>query len=455
LTKASSLQRAYLLAALSGGFVLRLVTLMHAPAIEMDGMGYARMGRYLAQGRFDEALKSVFPPVYPAFVALFNLVIPDVELAGRLVSLVFGMLLIWLAFRFSATLLEDGTKALWVAFFVAFHPYLIRYSGMVLSESVAVFLFSATVFSYYLGWRKNRRTWVAASGICLTLTYLTRPEYLIFYVPFVLILLLRKRAGDCLILCAPFLVLGFAYIFYLHAETGLWIVSRKATLSPFVPLHTFFVNLPFVAYEFFIAIFPLFFLFAAFGFSKGDKAFRNLSLLLIAFHILSLSFISHSTRRYSLEFVPLCMVFAADGICAVGVYAARWVKKGMVAWAVAVIIISMSAVQSFAPPRIDRALQKAAGLYLLGRDPGSVVAARLPLVAFYENGVSVDLLGGMAGQKDIAWFMRVMDERHVKYLIVDEETERELPFLRTYLTQKAPVWNSSLGSMFVRIYRVP
>jgi len=455
LTKASSLQRAYLLAALSGGFVLRLVTLTHTSAIEMDGMGYARMGRYLAQGRFNEAFRSVFPPVYPAFIALVNLVVPDVELAGRLVSLIFGTLLIWLAFRFSARLLEDRTKALWVAFFVAFHPYLIRYSATVLSESVAVFLFSATVFSFYLGRQGNRRAWVAASGICLALTYLTRPEYLIFYVPFVLILLSRKRASDCLIICAPFLVLGFAYIFYLHGQTGLWIVSRKATLSPFVPLATFFVNLPFVTYEFFVAVFPLFFLFAAIGFPKGDRAFRNLSLLLIVFHILSLSFISHSTRRYSLEFVPLCMVFAADGICRVSEFAGRWVKKGIVASAVVIIIVSMAAVQSFSPPRIDRALQKAAGLYLLRQDPGSVVAARLPLAAFYENGVSIDLLSEMSARRDVARFAEILNERHVKYLIIDEETERELPFLRAYLAGRAPIWDSSLDSTFVRIYRVP
>jgi len=454
LTKASSLQRAYLLAAVSGGFVLRLVTLMHASSIEMDGMGYATMGRCLAQGRFHEALKSVFPPVYPAFIALFNLAIPDVELAGRLVSLVFGTLLIWVCFRFSSRLLGDGSKALWVAFFVAFHPYLIRYSGTVLSESLAVFLFSATVFSFYLGWQENRRIWVAASGVCLALTYLTRPEYLIFYAPFVLILMRRKRATDCLILLAPFLVLGFAYIFYLHAQTGLWIVSRKATLSPFVPLGTFFVNLPFVVYEFFVAIFPVFFLLALLGFRKGDKAFRNLALLLIAFHILSLSFISHSTRRYSLEFVPLCMVFAADGICIVSEYAGRWLKRGVIACAVVIIVVSMAVVQSFSPPRIDRALQKAAGLFLLRRDPGSVVAARLPLAAFYENGVSVDLLSEMAARRDVAQFMRVMNERHVKYLIVDEETERDLPFLRTYLAGRTPVWDSSLDGMFVRIYRV-
>ncbi len=454
MTKASSAQRAYLLTAICGGFVLRLVTLMHASPIELDGINYATIGRQFAQGLFGQALNNVFPPVYPAFVALFHLAIPDVELAGRLVSLTFGTLLIWVSFRFAARLLNDGAKALWVAFFVAFHPYLIRYSGQVLSESLAIFLFSATVFSFYIGWQENRRTAIATCGICLTLTYLTRPEYLIFYVPFVLILLRRRRVTDCLVLLLPFLLLGLVYIGYLHVQTGLWIVSRKATLSPFVSLGTFLVNLPFVAYEFFIAVFPLFFVLAAFGLLRGEKAFRTLALLLIAFHILSLSFISHSTRRYSVEFVPLCMVFAADGICVIDGYAGRWLRKGMVAYALAAAIVLAGTLQSFAPPRFDRALQKQAGLFLLRRDPGSTVAARLPLAAFYEKGTSINLLAEMSEDKSTAHFDRLMAERHVKYLIVDEETETELPFLGAYLAERAPIWASSHDRMFVRIYKV-
>ena len=454
MTKASSSQRAYLLAAVLGGFIVRLITVMNAPSIEMDGISYATMGRQIAQGQIGEALKNVFPPVYPAFVGLVHFVVPDVELAGRLVSLIFGTLLIWVCFRFAAKLLNDSGKALWVAFFVAFHPYLIRYSGQVLSESVAVFLFSMTVFSFYTGWQEHRRAAIAVCGICLTLTYLTRPEYLVFYAPFLFILLARRRVGDCLVLLLPFLVLGLLYVYYLHLQTGLWIVSRKATLSPFVSLGTFFVNLPFVTYEFFVAVFPLFFLLAAFGFPKGERAFRNLALLLIAFHILSLSFISHSTRRYSLEFVPLCLVFAADGIRVVDGYAGRLWKKGIVACALAAIIVLMAVLQSFSPPRIDRALQKQAGLFLLRRDPGSIVAARLPLAAFYGKGVSVDLLSEMSAQGDVARFTSVMNEKHVRYLIVDEETEGELPFLRAYLAKSAPIWDLRLNGVFVRIYRV-
>ena len=80
------------------------------------------------------------------------------------------------------------------------------------------------------------------------------------------------------------------------------------------------------------------------------------------------------------------------------------------------------------------------------------MAARLPLVAFYEKGTDVDLLSEMSGHKDMAWFTSIMAERRVKYLIVDEEAEEELPFLRLYLANKVPIWDSSRKEIFVRIY---
>ncbi len=108
-----------------------------------------------AKGLFSRAMESVFPPVYPLFVALFHLVIPDVETAGRMVSLLrrpFDLHFFLFARRF----FRDEGKALWVALLVAFHPYLVRYSGAVLSEACAAFLFTATVFSFYMGWQEGK-----------------------------------------------------------------------------------------------------------------------------------------------------------------------------------------------------------------------------------------------------------------------------------------------------------
>jgi hypothetical protein len=437
------------------GLALRLYVAATAAAIELDGIGYATMADNFAKGLFGRAMESVFPPVYPLFVALFHLAIPDVEVAGRIVSLAFGVLLIYLSFLFARRFFRDEGKALWAALLVALQPYLVRYSGAVLSEACTTFLFSATVFSFYMAWQEKRRRFIGISGLCLALTYLTRPEYLVFYAPFIVCLLARRRFLDSLLFFLPFLFLGFFYMGCLWWQTGVWAISRKAMLSPFVPLRVVLGNTPLVAYEFFIAVFPLFFLLAVLGYTGIKKPYRRLVLLLAATHIASLSFVGHATQRYSVEFVPACMVLAAEGIYAAGGYIERrfpgraWMQYAMVA-----IILCAGVSQSFTPFRYERMLHKRAGLFLLSYDPGSVVASRLPLVAFYEKGSPVDLFSAMSGDNTKARFEKVVSEKKVRYLIFDEKVELELPFLKDCLSRATPVYSARSKGTFVRVYRM-
>ncbi len=440
---------------LVAGLALRIYVALTSAAIEMDGIGYATMADNFAKGLFSRAFESVFPPVYPLFVAPVHLVIANVETAGRLVSLMFGVLLIYMSFVFARRFFRDEGKALWVALLVAFHPYLVRYSGAVLSEACAAFLFSATVFSFYMGWQEERRRYIVISGLCLTLTYLTRPEYIVFYVPFILCLLARRRFLDSLLFFVPFVVLGFLYMGALWWQTGAWMVSRKATLSPFAPLGVVLSNFAVVVYEFFIAVFPLFFLLAVFGYKLIEGPYRRLVLLLVAFHIVSLSFIGHQTQRYSIEFAPVCMIFAAEGIYAAGDYLGRRFLRG--AWmqyAMVGLILCVCLFQAYTPYRHDRLLHKRAGLFLLAYDPGSVVASRLPLVAFYEKGKPVDLLSAMSGDSTPARFEKVVSEKKVRYLVFDEKVDRDMPFLKNYLAQLTPVYSATSKGTFVRIYRL-
>jgi hypothetical protein len=446
-------ERICLLVALCTGLALRLLILLRASAIEMDGIGYATMAEQFVRGLFGQALGNVFPPFYPLFVGLFHLVIPDVELAGRLVSLVFGILLIYVSFIFAKRILGSGGKAVLVAFLVALHPYLVRYSGTVLSESLATLLFTVTVFTFYTGWQEESRWCIVASGLCLALTYLTRPEYLVFYAPFMACLLPKRRFRDMGLFLLPFLCLGLLYMGYLWSETGLVIVSRKVMQSPFVSIKEFFGNIPLVAYEWFIAMFPPFLVFGAFGIGRVERSYRNLVLLLLLFHILSLSYVSHATRRYSVEFIPLFMVFAVEGIYAGDGWLVKFFAGKVARYALIVLIVCAAVFQSFAPPRYDRVLHKKAGLFLLHYDPGSVVACRLPLVAFYEKGTSVNLVTEMSGEKNLARFKRIISERKVKYCAFDEETERTLPFLGEYLSGCELVYAASEHGSFVRVYR--
>ena len=453
MTRVFSAERMCLSAVVCAGFVLRFLIVLKTPCIEMDGIGYATIADQFGHGLFRQGLNNVFSPMYPFFVSLLHFATPDVELAGRLVSLFFGVLLIWISFLFARRLFNDGGKAVWVAVLVAFHPYLVRYSAQVLSESLTAFLFTLTVFSFYVGMQERRRAALAFSGFCLVLTYLTRPEYLVFYAPLVFVLLRKRRMADCVVLLLPFLLLGALYISYLHGQTGVWMVSKRVTLSPFVALSAFFVNIPFVAYYLVAAVFPLFFLLAVLGFPKVQGAYRTLVLVLVVFHILSLSFISHSTKRYSVELVPIFMILAAAGVHAARDYFGRFFPVRAVSCVLAAAVIFMGVLEPLAPPRYERGLYKQAGLFLLKADPGSVVAARLPIAAFYEKGTSIDLLSEMSADKSIARFNRVLSDKRVHYLVVDEELEKEMPFLRDCLSQRAPVYALAHGGAFVRVYK--
>lgn len=445
----------YLLVIMGVGCFLRVLSLLNNSAIEMDGTEYAKIAEAFIGGHFSEALNNVFSPGYPLFVGLLHLVIPDVELAGRLTSVFFGTLLIWLSFMLGKRVFVDDNKAILLAFLVAFHPLLVMYSGQVLSESLATFLFCLTIFLFYISWQEKRRLLLGLAGFCLVLTYLTRPEYIVYYGPLILLLLASRRLSDGLILLLPLCVLGFLYVLYLHHRTGLWVVSNKATLSPFVSLSTFFINIPLVSFCFLMAVSPLFVLLTSAGFGKIPFPYRNLLLILIVFHILSLAFVSHSTKRYSVEFTPLCLVGAVEGFYVIAQRAARSLSHRLVRLVMICIVVITSLLLGYPPMRADRALQKQAGRFLFSYDPGRTIAARLPLAAFYSKGKHVNLLVEMSEHKNQRQLQKMLTEKQVKYMVVDEETESQLPFLRDYLSKTRMIWSTGEASTFVSIYRVP
>jgi hypothetical protein len=375
-------------------------------------------------------------------------------MAGRVASLACGTLLIYISFLIGKRVFRDPTKAVWTACLVAFHPLLIRYSGSVLSESATTLFFALAVFLFYIGWQENKRIPIIVSGACLLVAYFTRPEYIVFYVPLALLLLKGRRFRDTGLLLLPFVILGAAYICYLQAETGLWIVSKKATLSPFVGLVGFFHNIPFVAYEFFLALSPLFFVLAIIGCRRVDSPYRNLVLLLVLTHILSLSFVSHAGKRYSLECAFPLILFSVEGVSVILSYFSTRSGLLRVASGIIALILFVGVWQSYVPPRANRILQKQAGLFIRGYNPGSVIASRYPIVSFYARGKAVSLFRELSEDKTADRLRKVISEKSVEYLIVDEVVVRELPFLHDYLSGKIPVKEFRLKDSFVQVFLV-
>lgn len=445
--------RVYLALILIIGFALRLFDLVQASAIEMDGVSYARITEQFVHGAFGQGLHDVFSPFYPVIIGIAYFLIPDLEMAGRCVSLLFGMLLIYLCYVFFKRMLGEK-KALYGAFFVAIHPYLVQYSALVLSESLATFLFTAAVFLFYRGWAEERGAPLAISGFLIALTYLTRPEYIVYYVPFPLLLLARKRIAHTAVFLASPAVLAALYIGYLRLQTELWIVSNKATMSPFVPLTTGIANIPLVAYHLCAALFPPFILLLILGFRSIDNKYRNLLITLLVFHVLSLSLIGHSTRRYSVEFVPLLLLFSSQGMVVATDFLQRYRHKVLLSSALTLVLLAICLQPRTIALERKRAAEKQAGLFMRQYQPGKTIAARLPLVPFYSKGRWIQVPDNDCPFPGCGTMRSSLQAQGTDYFVLDDKLQRLCPELSACLSVFPIIADFKNRDGFVRIYRL-
>ncbi|HET7225922.1 MAG TPA: hypothetical protein VFK69_09435, partial [Candidatus Eisenbacteria bacterium] len=110
---------------------MRVLALHFQPYVTFDGTEYVRFAEALRRG---QPFASVFPPGYPALIALARTLVEDRVGAAVAVSLACGTLLPlpvwWLARR--------ALSSRWAAvpaFVVALHPELARFSAVTMSES--------------------------------------------------------------------------------------------------------------------------------------------------------------------------------------------------------------------------------------------------------------------------------------------------------------------------------
>lgn len=211
---------------------LRLWLLHSVPVIETDGVQYVEIARRFRQtgSPFDP----LFHPLYPLCIALFQLLVPEYELAGRLASSVFGATLILPAYALTRRLLGSRVAAL-TGILLAVHPALLRSSIAVLSETTYTFWIVLGVWAGWHGLSSSRPGSLAAAGVCFGLAYLTRPEGLLYLAGLLLLTAWNAIRDKRLRTLAPggatalvgFLLLAGPYLIYLRHTLGYWTLSGK------------------------------------------------------------------------------------------------------------------------------------------------------------------------------------------------------------------------------------
>jgi 4-amino-4-deoxy-L-arabinose transferase-like glycosyltransferase len=474
-------------------FALRLYAVLMAQGIANDSAAYGFIARDFLKGHFIKGLSSPAPPFYPFLMFLFSTNTAHVEITGRLISLFFGTLTIIPLFY----LVKDAVgkkEAIFSALLYTFHPYLVTYSGMLLTEATYWGLLVLSVYFFWTGLKREKVWRIALSGCFLGLTYLTRPEgvgYLLVYLAWVAVEgVFRKKWVKKLILMGVLipsvLIFVIPYVIYIHQETGNWLISKKAVVaqSQFLkkgagegdslkgigqnkPIERnlgilrVFQNivrfLPFVTYHYLRAYHFSLWLFLLFGLIRVRGKVTPYELFLasmVLFHLFSLSTFNPSTIRFSVPVIPLSLFWAGTGILELK----RHLEKIKIANPERVIFLVISFVilaqlpQNLIPERRSRADQKKVGLWLKQNTPeDAIIMSNSPIEAFYANREFIMLPRGISTPgnpgKSYNEIISYAKTKGVRYILTNRNTHEMNPgFIES-------IQSTDLKEIFVRADR--
>ena len=214
-------------------FALRVWLLRALPVIDTDGVIYVTLARQVrATG---SAFDPLFHPLYPLCIALVEPVIGDWELTARLVSALFGALLILPAYALAQALLGVEAARL-AAVLMAVHPALVRAGTAVMSEAVYTFVLVSGVLAAWRALARGPYPLLGLAGVCFGLAYLSRPEGVLFLAGLLAATALAAwrdpRGARGLVAwgagaVVAFLLLAAPYLLYLRAVFGRWMLSGK------------------------------------------------------------------------------------------------------------------------------------------------------------------------------------------------------------------------------------
>ncbi len=465
--------REILLLLLGVTFGLRLYAVLMAQGIAFDSAEYGFIARDFLKGHFTKGLSSPAPPFYSFLIFLLSPDPAHVEIAGRLLSLFFGTLAIIPLFYLIKEAIGQK-EAVLSALFYSLHPYLVTYSGMLLTEATYWGLFVLSVYFFWTG-LKNEKVWRAMlSGCFLGLAYLTRPEgigYVLVYLIWAVVdggLKKKwfKRSIFIGVLILSVFIFVLPYVISIHQETGQWLISKKAVaiqskllskdtgqpdsskvFQQGQPISTgstilmigknIFRFLPSVIYHYLRAYHFSLVLFLFLGLIRVRQKIIRYELFvgsLVLFHLFSLSTWLPSTIRFSVPVVPLSLLWAGAGVLELKRYLEKikGTNAEKVIFLLIVLVILTQLPQSLKPERGFRAGQKRVGLWLKqNTPPGAIIMSNSPQEAFYAEREWTMLPAGTPrlgnpgkSYQEIVYYARTTG---VRYILVNQNTHEVNP----------------------------
>lgn len=216
----------------------RLVLFFQKVTIDNDGIAYGLAGKNLIESGRYEAFgypQLIYPPVYPMAIGITDLFFNDLLFSGRLVSLIFGMLLVYMLYILGKKLYSKEA-GLFASFFAATNYSLIIYSQETQSESMYLFFILLVFYFYMIIAKRYEHRLAIVLGSLISISYLIRPEGVLFLILPFLLLVQRKKAADSRKILLGFFLTVFSffavsapYVYFLYRHTGKISLTEKAS----------------------------------------------------------------------------------------------------------------------------------------------------------------------------------------------------------------------------------
>ncbi len=430
-------EKIYLLAILLVSLLLSIYLFIRTYVISLDGaFQYVPIAKDFGSEFFRKALSHNQQPLYPLFIAVVSQGVPDFELAGKLVSSLFGILIIFPVYFFGKRVFDEKTAFL-STLLLTIHPYVRRFSADVLKESSYLFFLGTAIWFAWRTIQDEKKYSFLFIPIFSVLAYLIRPDGIeVLLVAFFYVLFIRKfsipgrKRTVIFLLILSSCILLFPYLFYLRELRGEWTFAKAKSIVQMLGLGVVEAGVPFshkVLYSLkklnleILRIFhPVYislliiglFKRAFFRLNTGDRfllsfyCLHYVTLFLMALHTTEWAGdgtikSAQLSGRHALPLLFFSVYWIGEGFVTIYDWVYRKAesllsfhqsepgKRPAIVFVTLLVLISaMVLPKTLKPQRYERLPEKWAGIWIKSQSgKGMSIFTTVPLVAYYADGI--------------------------------------------------------------------
>ena len=214
--------------------IIRWLTVNELYVMNPDGIQYVKLARNFSFENIFGFLDPYWSPLYPFIIGISRPFFSDVETAAIYVSIVLNSFLVVASFFLIKQ--HYGIKEAYVgAIITANFQYLVNSANLTTPESLYLLLIILTLI---LGWKalidESFKKFVAL-GFLIGISYLTRPEAIIYLGWFIAIIIIqaiyrsdyKKLLPKMMLLISGFVICFLPYVYYIYDSTGVITISAK------------------------------------------------------------------------------------------------------------------------------------------------------------------------------------------------------------------------------------